>query len=270
MLMSWIYRISRLPQPTKEGFYRVLIPPTLYQRFAVDPLTLRYGHEHMAVRFFCPANDGTAFVEMKQPGAEDPIYSLQLSDTNDTSQINLDFVVVNDPDSVKFSIHIDQEGRDTLFGWASRNLAEERKALEAGLFPGQTRKGLRLTGETIYVLEFFCRIFDIKIISLEALFYHNAVTYERHGFGYDTGYKEMQRIHELFQPNGKLYKRMDRSTPFRNPEWAQTVRGRSWAIHDGILSEVDDELLQGKWVSPRMYRMVGKPRGMVTFPDPVY
>jgi len=270
MFMSWIYRISRLPQSTKEGFYRILIPPSLYPRFNVDPLSLRFGHEDRAVRFFCPANDGTAFVELKQPGAEEPIYSLQLSDANDPSQINLDFVVVNDPDSAKFNIHVDAEGRDTLFGWASRNLAEERKALEAGLFPGQIRKGLRLTAETVYVLEFFCRIFDIKIISLEALFYHNAVTYERHGFGYDTGYKEMQRIHELFQPGGKLYQRMDGSTPFRNREGARTVRGRSWAIHDSILSEVDDELLRGQWVSPRMYRMVAKPRGMITFPNPVY
>jgi hypothetical protein len=48
------------------------------------------------------------------------------------------------------------------------------------------------------------------------------------------------------------------------------VQGRSWAIHDGILSEIDDELLKGKWISPRMYRMVGKPRGMVTFPNPIY
>jgi len=34
--------------------------------------------------------------------------------------------------------------------------------------------------------------------------------------------------------------------------------------------EVDDDLLDEGWVSPVMYRMVGKPRGMVTFPDPVY
>jgi hypothetical protein len=268
--MSWIYRISRLPQSAKEGFYRILIPPTLYQRFAIDPLSLRHGSQIMAARFFCPENDGTAFVEIKLPEVADPIYSIQISDTADTSQINLDFVVVNDPDSAKFQVDLDAEGRDTLFGWASRNLKEEQKALEAGLFPGQIRKGLGLTGETLNGLEFFCRIFDIKVISLEALFYHNAITYERHGFSYDRGYKEMQRIHELFQPNGRLFKKMDRSSPFRRPESVQTVQGRSWAIHDGILSEIDDELLKGKWISPRMYRMVGKPRGMVTFPNPIY
>jgi hypothetical protein len=269
--MSWIYRISHLPQSSKEGFYRLLIPPSLYQRFAIDPLSLRYGRAGSAARFFCPVDDGTAFMEIQWPGSADPLYSIQISDTADTSQLNLDFVVANDPHAQRFNVWVDAEGRDTLFGWASRNLAEEQKAMAAGLFPGQIRKGLGLTAETIYVLEFFCRIFDIKIITLEALFYHNAVTYERHGFAYDTGYKEMLRIHELFQPHGKLYRlMMQRGSDFRNPDFAQTVRGRSWAIHDGILSAIDDDLLKGQWVSPRMYRMVGKPRGMITFPNAVY
>ena len=80
----------------------------------------------------------------------------------------------------------------------------------------------------------------------------------------------MKRIHELFQPGGELFKKMDRSTPFRKPELAQTVRGRSWAIHDGILREIEDELFEEGWLSPVMYRMVEKPRAMTTFPDPVY
>jgi len=142
--------------------------------------------------------------------------------------------------------------------------------MEAGLFPGQIGKGLGLTRDVINVLEFFCRIFDIKSIRLEALFYHNAITYERFGFSYFDGFKQMKRIHDLFQPGEKLFEKLDGSTPFRKPEFAHTVRGRSWAIHDGILTDIDDDLLEDCWESPVMYRMVGKPRGMVTFPDPVY
>jgi hypothetical protein len=127
-----------------------------------------------------------------------------------------------------------------------------------------------LTCEVIQVLEFFCRMFDIKSIRLESLFYHNAVTYERYGFSYFNGYAQMKRIHELFQPGGSLFEKLDNSTPFRKPELAHTVRGRSWAIHDGILAEIDDALMDEGWVSPVMYRMVGKPRGMTTFPDPIY
>lgn len=268
--MSWIYRISRLSRFEKEGLYRIVIPPSLYHRFGIDPLTLCNERGEKAVRFFSPRGDRTCLLEIKLSGEEDPLYSIQFSDTNDFTQIEWDFLIVNDPTSPKFNTHIDEEGTDTLFGWASRNLPEEEKAMDSGLFPGQVRKGLGLTGEVIHVLEFFCRILDIKSIRLEALFYHNAITYERHGFSYFTGYKQMKRTHELFQPGGELFNKLDDSTPFRKPEFAHTVRGRSWAIHDGILSEIDDDLFDEGWCSPVMYRMVGKPRGMTTFPDPTY
>jgi len=268
--MPWIQRISRLNQLEKEGIYRILIPPSLYYRFGINPLSFCEEGGNRVARFFCPQGDRTCLVEIKLPGTENPIYSIQLTDSSDMTQIEWDFLIVNDPDAPKFKTHIDKEGRDTMFGWASRNIEEEKKAVEAGLFPGQIGKGLRLTRETIEVLEFFCRIFNIKSIKLEALFYHNAITYERHGFSYFDGYARLKRIHELFQPGGKLHARLDNSTPFRKSEFASTVRGRSWAIHDGILDEIDDEVIEEGWTSPMMYRMVGKPRSMTTFPNPIY
>jgi len=268
--VTWIRRISHFSRPEKEGLYRILIPPSLYHRFGIDPLSLCNDKGEKVVRFFFPRGDRTCLVEIKLSGMEDPLYSIQLSDSNDFTQIDWDFLVVNDPASSRFNTHMDQQGRDTLFGWASRNLPEEERAVEAGLFPGQVRKGLGLTREVIQVLQFFCQTFDIKSIRLEALFYHNAITYERYAFNYFTGYRQMKRIHELFQPGGVLFKKMDNSTPFRKSEFALTVRGRSWAIHDGILNEIEDDLLDEGWVSPVMYQMVGKPRAMVTFPNPIY
>jgi len=268
--MSWIHRINRLDRLEKEGLYRILIAPSLYRLFRIDPLSLSDERGVKVVRFFCPKGDRTCLIEMKPAGDVDPVYSLQLSDSTDAAQIEWDFLVVNDPGSPKFNTHIDEEGRDTLFGWASRNLGEEERAMEAGLFPGQIRKGLRLTGEVIRALEFLCRILDIKSIRLEALFYHNAIAYERHGFSYFIGYRQMKRIHELFQPGKELYRKLDGRTPFRRPGFAETVRGRSWAVHDGILLEVDDEVLCEGWNSPVMYKMVENPRGMITFPDPVF
>lgn len=268
--MPWIHRISHLSRLEKEGLYRVLIPPSLYPRFGIDPLLLLNENGGKAVRFFSPRGDRTCLIEIKFAGGEHPLYSIQLSDSNDLTQVDWDFLVVNDPSSPVFNTHVDQEGRDTLFGWASRNMDEEKKAMEAGLFPGQVTKGLGLTREVIDVLDFFCRTLDIKSVRLEALFYHNAITYERHGFSYFDGYAQMKRIHEQFQPEGKLYAKLDNSTPFRRPEFADNVRGRSWAIHDGILIDTDDDLLDEGWDSPVMYRMVGKPRGMITFPNPVY
>lgn len=268
--MTWIHRISLLPRSEKEGIYRILVPPSLFHRFGIDPLSFGDVNGQRVVRFFCPQNDRTCLVEMKLPSMEDPVYSLQLTDTIDATQIELDFIIVNDPSSPKFNTHVDQDGRDTLFGWAGRNVPEEIKAMEAGFFPGQIRKGLSMTGELIQCLEFFCRILAIKSIKLEALFYHNAITYERYGFSYFEGYARMKRIHELFQPGRILYEKLDGSTPFRMREFANTIRGRSWAIHDGILLDIEGGLLEEGWVSPVMYRMVGNPRAMVTFPDPVY
>jgi hypothetical protein len=268
--MAWIQRISHLDQSQKEGLYRTLIPPILYHRFGINPLDFCNEKGLKIVRFFCPEGDRTCLVEIKIEDIEDPIYSIQLSDSTDLTMLEWDFLVVNDPASQKFNTHVDQEGKDTLFGWASRNLIEEEKAMEAGFFPGQTRKGFGITGEAIRALDLFCSILNIHSVRLEALFYHNAITYERHGYGYFEGYKPMKRIHELFKPGFELYQRLDNSTPFRKPEFAHSVRGRSWAIHDGILNDVEDDILKEGWVSPIMYRMVKKPRAMITFPDPVY
>jgi hypothetical protein len=268
--MTWIQRISFLDPREKQGVYRMLVPPVLFHRFGIDPLSFTTRSGNRAVRMFCPAGDGACLIEMKHEDLDDPIYSLQLSDGSDHSQLSLDFVIANDPASPRFATDVDADGQDTLFGWASRNIAEESRAMANGYFPGQIRKGLRLTGAVIRCLEFFCTMFDIKSIQLEALFYHNAISYEQHGFSYFSGFRMMKRINESFQPGGQLHRQLDGRTPFRNPDSSGTVHGRSWAIHDGILLEADDEILEEGWVSPMMYRMVGSPRSMVTFPDPVF
>lgn len=268
--MSWIQKISRYHQFQKEGLYRLLIPPRLYQAYDINPLNLLNSEGQKVVRFFCPEGDCTCLVEIKLPNVEEPVYSIQISDAVDQSSLQWDFLMINDPSSQKFNTDRDQDGKDTMFGWSGRNKVEEEKAFRADYFPGQTRKGLGLTGQAINSLDLFCQILGIKIIRMEALFYHNAITHERHGFGYYEGYKEMLRINELFQPGGKLYEKMDNRSVFRRSDLAHTVRGRSWAIHDGILGEIEDDILQGVWISPVMYQMVDKPRSMITFQNPVY
>ncbi|HSQ15589.1 MAG TPA: hypothetical protein VLQ94_04705, partial [Candidatus Binatia bacterium] len=65
-----------------------------------------------------------------------------------------------------------------------------------------------------------------------------------------------------FRSGGLLCGRLDGSTPFRRPSFGLTVRGRSWAIHDGILDE--------PWESPKMYKTVGENAGVDTFPGGKY
>lgn len=266
--MGWIRRINQLSAVEKQGLYRFLIPPELFGRFQIHPLTLRGPSGARCARFYCPPGDPVAVVELKgAPGDHDPILSIQISDGTDAQSLEWDFLIVNDPASPRFDIDVDEHGHDTLFGRASRNLAEERRALEAGLFPGQVRRGLGVSRTVVQLLDLFARAFSIRAVFLEALFYHNALHYERLGYTYFEGYHRMKRIHEAFQTGGVLHRRLDGSSPFRQPGFHETIRGRSWAIHDGILDGVDDEILADGWISPRMYRMTGQTHNECTFPN---
>ena len=69
----------------------------------------------------------------------------------------------------------------------------------------------------------------------------------------------MREIDEGFRPGGELFRRLDGSTPFRMPGMERTVRGRSWAIHDGILDE--------PWDGVRIYKTIGASAGINSFPN---
>ena len=269
--MSWIFKINHLSAVEKEGLYRILIPPSIFHRFHIHPILFLNEKRERLVRFYCPPKDNATLIEVKQDLTDqDSIFFVQVSDTKDRTQIRLDFIIVNDPHSERFNTDVDTLGKDTLFGRANRNIPEEIRAMQAGLAPGQVKHGLRLTGEFLQCLEHFCRILGIKSILLDGLFYHNSIIYERYGFSYFEGFKMMRRINELFQPGSILCEKLDGSTPFRQIGFHKTVRGRSWAIHDGILRDVDDELIEGGWSSPKMYKMVDKTRQICSFSDAQY
>ena len=161
--MSWIHRINQMTPSEKEGLYRLLIPPSLFRRFQINPLTFADREGRKLARFYCPEREETVMVEIKRrPEDPDPIFSIQVSDGTDYTQLSWDFLVVNDPEGERFHIDVDEKGRDTLWGRATRNLGEEKRALEAGLAPGQVRRGLALTREIIAGLEYFARILDIR------------------------------------------------------------------------------------------------------------
>jgi hypothetical protein len=90
--------------------------------------------------------------------------------------------------------------------------------------------------------------------------------WERYGFTYFKGGKMMEKIHKEFQPEGLLYEKLDDSTPFRRKGMERSIRGRSWAVNDGILLDAFDE----EWESPVMYRILGKDFKINTFPDQIY
>lgn len=243
-----LYDINRLPAAEKEAIYRSLLPERL----------LALIGEGGKVEVIAP--EGLRFLRLlarRTPEERDPVFFLELCDTHH-GQMELSFCAIADPDAPRFDVDLDALGRDNLFATLGRNLDEERRAMEAGLFPNQTRRGLRMFGEFLPLLERFSAALGMQLIVAEPLSYDNAIRYEKYGFDYVVGKRLMQEIDAGFAPGGVLYHRLDGSTPFRRPGMEKSVQGRSWAIHDGILDEPWDEV--------RIYKTIGVHAGVDTFP----
>lgn len=257
-----LYQINELPEPVKEGIYRQLMPTNLLTAYGIDPHSLCDAAGHRLVTFHCPTGSGLVEIDVRpEPGFRDPLLYLQLIDTR-LNQIEVLLFLVNDPAGERYETDLDWQGQRTKFGTYRRNIPEEIRAMEAGLAPGQVRRGLRLTRTLIHLFEQFVSRLGHDYYLMEPLGYHNAILFERLGCNYVQGLRRMQWIHQEFQPGGCLHEQLDGSTPFRRPEAWQTVRGRSWAIHDGILGT--------QWSGIRMYKRVGQQAGVDTFPGGPY
>ncbi len=249
--------INDLPGPEKRAIYRTLIPDWVFTRFDIDPETLTVGGESV-IDFRCPAGSSAVALSVyHRPGAEDPVLHLNMMDTFN-NQLMVLMVTVNDPDSPRFNIDVDEEGKPTQLGTFSRNIPEEIRAMQAGLAPGQVRRGLRIFRTGIPTFELFLKRMGHTIYFIEPLFYHNAIAFERYGFAYARGLRMMERIHAEFQPGGELHARLTGENPFRMPDAWQTILGRSWAIHDGILGH--------PFTDVQMYKRIGERACVETFP----
>lgn len=256
--LSSLREINSLPQEEKERIYGVLVPERVFEIVGADPSTLLDDRRIKKVKVIAPEGLGLVRIEVRMdPGDRDTVFFLDLADTP-YRQIELAFCVISDPCAPRFDVDVDQKGRDNWFASLGRNLSEELRAMEAGLFPNQVRRGLRTFRDFFPRFERFVDSLGVEMIVAEPLTYDNAIRYEGYGFDYLTGKKLMQEIDREFQPGGKLHARLDGSTPFRRPGMERTVRGRSWAIHDGILDE--------PWDGVMIYKMVGVDAGIDTFP----
>lgn len=257
-----LYQVNHLPEPEKERIYRHLLLDAPLASYGIDPETLCDAHGNRLVTFECPAGSRVVEVDVRpEIGFPDPLFYLELSDTP-LHQIEVVLFVVNDPNSPRFETDRDWRGERTKFGTLKRNIPEEVRALEAGLAPGQVRRGLRLSRALIPMFEAFVSRLGHDYYLMEPLTYHTAIHFERLGCSYVQGRRKMEWIHQGFQPDAPLFEALDGSTPFRMPDAWRTIRGRSWAIHDGILGE--------PWHSIKMYKRVGRHAGVDTFPGGTY
>ena len=242
--------INRLDVLEKERIYRSLLPERLLE------LVCREGGR---VETIAPQGLGLVRLEARlNPEDADTVFFLELCDTHHR-QMELAFCHISDPFAPRFDVDLDQQGRNNVFASLGRNLPEEERAMEAGLFPNQTRRGLRLFGEFLPLLERLTDALGMELIVAEPLTYDNAIRYEKYGFDYVVGKRLMQEIDAGFAPGGALLQRLDGSTPFRRPGMEKSILGRSWAIHDGIMDE--------PWDGVRIYKTVGVHAGVNTFPN---
>jgi len=260
-----INALNGLPENLKRRLYRTIIPIRLLSDFDINPRTWKNPDKLDQVNL--EAEEGNNKVKLSVWFGEDnnnKFFYLELTD-NSYNGIDLNFLEVNNPLKEKYGTDFDEQGRETLFGTVNRNLAEEQRAMSAGLAPGQIREGLRCSPTIMSHLESFLTLMAHHAIFLEPLTYISAWIFERRGFAYVKGHKLMDTIHKEFQPGGKLHNALDGSTPFRQPDQWKTVRGRAWAVHDGILESIDK-----KWDALRMIKQVGRDAGVNTFPNAKY
>jgi hypothetical protein len=254
MAPSTIGGINKLPEREKREIYTRYIPQELIQRFDLPDLV--DNKELLRFRFA----EGSSDVEMMlhhQKNFPDPILYAHMAD-NLNGQIHILLYVLNNPESPRFDVDKMPDGSPTQFGIRIRNIEAEKAALKAGLSPGQIRQGLHVFQSAMAVFEEFLISLGHEMYYVEPLYYHNAITFERHGFSYQMGRRKMESINLGFMEAGELTQRLDGSNPFRMPKAAESIRLRSWAIHDGILGE--------PYTNVTMYKRVGKSAAINTAP----
>jgi hypothetical protein len=191
-------------------------------------------------------------------GCDDPLLSLGLADDRQ-GRLHLTHLVSYRPDAPRFAVDRDEQGRPLAEG--QRNLEAEAAALAAGLAPGEVRAGTAAHPAVLAQLDVLAATLDHPLFVARPRYYHEAIFLERHGFAYSWGEEWMRELDRRFThgiPGGDLVQLLDGSSPFRQPWAATTVRGRSWAIHDGILGE--------PWPEFWMIKLVGRHAGVETFP----
>jgi len=251
--------INELETAEKESIYSTIIPPRLFELLDISTVTFNGRDGLRRINIIAPQGMGLARIEVKKhPDDPHTVFFLDISDTH-YRQMELSFCIISDPSAPRYNVDVDSFGTNNCFTTLGRNIPEEIRAMQAGLFPNQTSSGLRMFGEFFTRFERFVDSLAMDMIVAEPLTYDNAIRYEKYGFDYLSGRRLMVEINREFSPGGSLAARLDNSTPFRMPGMEKSVHGRSWAIHDGIMDE--------PWEDVEIYKLVGVDAGVNTFTD---
>ena len=131
-----------MPEKERESLLSVLLPRRLLKMFSIDPETFRNDKGIRCVKFVCPERMPFFQMELRRdPGDRDAAYFLDVS-TSAYGQMEISFVIVNDPDSERFDIDVDEHGQDTYFGTARRTCPGARPAVIARISSGMFRRAV--------------------------------------------------------------------------------------------------------------------------------
>lgn len=253
---SSIASINRLSPPEQRAVYQRLIPPEVLEYFGLSPYLVDKNGNDLFDIVSGPNDDSVEISLFHLFGFADPILYGHLTDTLN-GQIHVLLYIMNDPASPRYDVDRMPDGSPTRFGTLQRNLTAESQALKAGLSPGQVRAGLHLLKQAQGAFEVFITSLGHTMYFVEPLYYHNAIIFERYGFAYQQGRRRMESIHQGFLENGEYHRQLGQNE-FRPVEGANSIRLRSWAIHDGILGQ--------SFSNVTMYKTIGKSAGLQTAP----
>ncbi|MEW6720272.1 MAG: hypothetical protein AB1346_07470, partial [Thermodesulfobacteriota bacterium] len=177
-----IYEINAMRAEERTALLATLVPPRLLEKFAIDPCTFRNPQGRECLKITCPEKMPFFQIDLRRdPSDPDAAYFLDVSNSP-FGQMEISFIIVNDPDGERFTVDRDENGLETYFGTARRNLPEEIRAMEAGLCPGQVRRGMRIRSDMVSAWDVFFERVGHKFYFLEPLSYNSAILYERSGF----------------------------------------------------------------------------------------
>jgi len=148
---STIGGINRLPEIEKREIYSRYIPNGLIQKFKLPDIV----HNADLMKFrYAPGSSDVEMMLYHKAGFPDPVLYGHLTDTMN-GQIHILLYILNDPASPRFDVDKMPDGTRTRFGISKRNIDAETAAMQAGLAPGQVRKGLHLFKEAMASFEKF-------------------------------------------------------------------------------------------------------------------
>ncbi|MDX1814881.1 MAG: hypothetical protein R3239_02885, partial [Thermodesulfobacteriota bacterium] len=103
-----VYEINSMPEKERETLLSALLPRRLLKMFSIDPETYRNDRGIRCVKFVCPERMPFFQLELRRdPGDRDAAYFLDVS-TSAYGQMEISFVIVNDPDGERFDIDVDE------------------------------------------------------------------------------------------------------------------------------------------------------------------